>query len=88
MPVTQDPAPNFLAALSLCGKNALEVVASFNASAREEDRVRNVRWCLISGGIMSSAEEAVQLSGTHLVVTLLYDEGCFRAALQELTEER
>lgn len=95
----------FLNAVALCGKSALEVVADFNSGCEDKDRIRNIRWCLVSGGIfrhpscskvdvakatvrgMSLAEDSVEASGCDLVVTLLYDEDCFRMALKELTEE-
>ena len=41
----------FLEAVALCSKNALEAVAGFNAGCEGEDRIRNVRWCLVSGGV-------------------------------------
>ena len=83
----------------------LEAVAGFNAGCEAQDRITNVRWCLVSGGVyrhpscskvdvakatvrgMSLAEDAVEASGSFIVVTLLYDEDCFRTALKELTEE-
>lgn len=41
----------FLDAVAFCGKNALEVVAVYNAAVEERARIRNVRWCLVSGGV-------------------------------------
>lgn len=43
--------PEFLEAVSRCGRNALDVVAGFNKICEERDRISNVRWCLVSGGV-------------------------------------